>query len=209
MPREKKRTLLTVTVDINDRISLTWGNPTGTQDSVDGEAKCGHCLAVEDVSDARLRDDGKTLIVIYGEGKTGRLVSSSGYTLRVLVEAGIKKILVPKYFIRSRSGGRIAVFEDGLEANVLSVLGAALGIADPSWKTMNCWDEDVNQIVSRTERPIGGSVEYSRAYYARTAEVRRKQARTNYHTSRNAPAIASTVDELIALAKQGGGGGPQ
>ena len=198
MMKEKRRTLITVTVDVDEKISLAWGNPTGPPG-----------IIVDGVTDGRLANGGKVLVTKYGEGKTARLVTTLGYTFHVLRDAGIVKILAPKYFIRSRSGGRIGCFADGREANVLDVLGASLGINDPSWKTMNCWNEDVKEIVSRAERPIGGTIDYSRAYYKRTAEVRRKQARESYHTSRNAPAAVSAVDELIALAKQGGGGGPR
>src|SRR5688572_5293207 len=169
-------TLLAVTVDINERIHLARsGKETiawvphhkGTgNDVVYNKTNVPKWVELRGVTDARVDSSSKWVTSVYNKN----IVATHASVVRLMVEYGVVRVLAPMYFIRGRQNSRICVRHDGVEISLLTLIGDSLGITDPSWKTTNCWKEDVTEVISQSLQPIGGSRQYSREYYKRTAE---------------------------------------
>ena len=212
--RGRLHSVLTVTVDINNRFLLAWGTPTNPPtDSID---EATNVPDGDSASATRGRNEGIVfrgvtearevrglLFCQYGKS-SGSSVTQDPDTFRAMQGANIVAVLPPMNFVRSRTGGRIAVREDGLEIPILSILGESLGIPDPTWGTTQCWAETPKNVVSLAEKPIGGTREYFQRYYEHSAD-KRKKALEARKKAKAAPVVMGVEDVLAALR----GGGPQ
>jgi hypothetical protein len=233
--------LLTVTVDINNKFLFSWGNPTEDQPPTVGgvsltnvtadrmldgviriETEASHSarpgVAMEGVTDERIKDDGQGqyMILSYG-GRVRQYVVMYASMIPILHQFDVVRILKPQYFHQSRTGGRICVNSNGVEYSILTMLGWYHGIADPSWTTRQCWIEHPDKVVSISEKPVAGTPAYMKEYYEKTAAARRearaaaKAAKTmKIHTQATR---TETIDDIIASLKgktpnSSGGGGP-
>jgi hypothetical protein len=171
-----------------------------------------HRVMMHGVDNAFPSKDGKILTLSFtGKNKTYVMMYAS--LMPILEKYRIVMMLTPQYFHQSRTGGRICVREDGLEINLLTLLGDHYGIPNPAWSTRNCWRENPALVISQTEKPVGGTKEYMKAYYLRTTATRReareeaKRAKALAHVESRTR--VDEIDDIIASLKGSGGGGPQ
>jgi hypothetical protein len=231
---DKHSNLLKVTVDINNKFLFSWGNPTEDQHR-DGvvigvpdysppiDMTAGvireperhddrHWVTMEGIATYFPQDQRRPFITLAFEGKNKTYVMMYPEIIPILAKYDIVRILKPQYFHQSRTGGRICVRKDGLEINLLTVIGNHYGIEVPSWSTRNCWRENPALVISQSEKPVGGTRAYMKAYYHRTAEPKRiareEQKKAKILSHIEAKTRTNDIDDIIASLKGSGGGGP-
>jgi hypothetical protein len=229
---DKDGNILAVTVDINERFVLSWAKPTEDHhavvvpdapiDRLAGVVRMpdrhddSRWITQEGVSKAILTNDNRVVLLSYGK-KANNIVVMYSSLVPILEQYDIVKMLKPSYFFQSRTGGRICVRRDGLEMNLLALLGDHFELEDPSWITRKCFTEDPTEVVDTVFKPIGGTKEYMKKYYFSKTDVRRTKReevkKVREEAKIRAKAGFDTIDDLIASMKgerlkTDGGGGP-
>jgi hypothetical protein len=223
----ERGTTLQVTVDRNGKFLLSWGNPTIDQpsrvgddayDKLDGVIRIPdrhgdrRWITMYDIQEAYPRDGDKILTLAY-TGKIRTYITMYSAVVPILLEHGVSSIIRPQYFHQSRTGGRICILQDGeTEVNILTLLGRHFGLEQPTWNTRDCWREDPQRVISALDSPVAGSKEYMKAYYNKTAEVKRA-AKAIAKKEKLLKAVEGktrndSIDDIIASLKGSGGGGP-
>jgi len=208
-------TLLAVTADLNGHISVAWVPPTTAPED--------H-IVMPDVVQCVVNEETRWISLRYGR-KSGSTVRMEGSVIRILLDNKIRSILPPKYFIRSRTGGRVCVREDGIQIPVLTLIGKTFMIERPSWVSTNkCWEEGTDNVISENDKVIAGTREYYRKYQEKmkeerrtTREIKQRQSseeriRAEMEVKRRAEEMKQEAmndfDNLLKDLKKLGGGGP-